>query len=112
MDEATMRTWMTEIANSIRVERDYLVQLDAAIGDGDHGINLTRGFEAVVRACETESGGSPGKLMTLAGRTLTSAVGGASGPLWGSALRRAGRTLGDAPSVTPEQFVAALAGGL
>jgi dihydroxyacetone kinase-like protein len=112
MDEATMRTWMTEIANSIRVERDYLVQLDAAIGDGDHGINMTRGFEAVVLAFSTESGGSPGKLMTLAGKTLISAVGGASGPLWGSALRRAGRTLGDEPSVTPEQFVSALEAGL
>ena len=107
-----MRTWMTEIANSIRVERDYLVQLDAAIGDGDHGINMTRGFEAVVLAFSTESGGSPGKLMTLAGKTLISAVGGASGPLWGSALRRAGRTLGDEPSVTPEQFVSALEAGL
>ena len=107
-----MRTWMTEIASSIRVERDYLVQLDAAIGDGDHGINMTRGFEAVVLAFSTESGGSPGKLMTLAGKTLISAVGGASGPLWGSALRRAGRTLGDEASVTPEQFVSALEAGL
>jgi dihydroxyacetone kinase-like protein len=113
MDEATMRTWMTEIANSIRAERDYLVQLDAAIGDGDHGINMTRGFEAVVLAFSTEAGGaSPGKLMTLAGKTLISAVGGASGPLWGSALRRAGRTLGDEASVTPEQFVSALEAGL
>jgi dihydroxyacetone kinase-like protein len=103
---------MTEIAKSIRAERDYLVQLDAAIGDGDHGINMTRGFEAVVLAFSTEEAASPGKLMTLAGRTLISAVGGASGPLWGSALRRGGRTLGDAPSVAPEQFVAALEAAL
>jgi dihydroxyacetone kinase-like protein len=112
MDEATIRTWMTEIANSIRAERDYLVQLDAAIGDGDHGINMTRGFEAVVLAFSTERDASPGKLMTLAGKTLISAVGGASGPLWGSALRRGGRTLGDVPSVAPEQFVAALEAAL
>src|SRR3979411_3321156 len=109
MDEATIRTWMTEIANSIRAERDHLVQLDAAIGDGDHGINMTRGFEAVVLAFSTEDdGASPGQLMTLAGKTLISAVGGASGPLWGSALRRAGRTLGDTPTFEAQPLVVAL----
>jgi dihydroxyacetone kinase-like protein len=112
MDEATIRTWMTEIASSIRAERDHLVQLDAAIGDGDHGINMTRGFEAVVLALSTADGGSPGQLMTLAGKTLISAVGGASGPLWGSALRRAGRTLGDTPTFEAEQLVAALEAAL
>jgi phosphoenolpyruvate---glycerone phosphotransferase subunit DhaL len=112
MDEATIRTWMTEIANSIRAERDHLVQLDAAIGDGDHGINMTRGFEAVVLAFSTEDGGSPGQLMTLAGKTLISAVGGASGPLWGSALRRGGRTLGDKPTFEAEQLVVAMEAAL
>ena len=113
MDEATIRTWMIEIANSIRAERDHLVQLDAAIGDGDHGINMTRGFEAVVLAFSTEDdGASPGQLMTLAGKTLISAVGGASGPLWGSALRRAGRTLGDTPTFEARQLVVALEAAL
>src|SRR5436853_488009 len=50
MDAVTITTWMGDIAESVRAERDYLVQLDAAIGDGDHGINLNRGFDAVVRA--------------------------------------------------------------
>src|SRR4030081_372873 len=94
MDEATMRTWMTEIANSIRAERDYLVQLDAAIGDGDHGINMTRGFEAVVQALGADNGSPPGRLLIIAGRTLVSTVGGASGPLWGSALRSGGGGVG------------------
>src|SRR6202035_743694 len=91
MDATTITTWMNEIAGAVRAERDYLIQLDAAIGDGDHGINMTRGFDAVVRVLAQEEDGSPGKLLTLAGKTLVSSVGGASGPLWGSALRRRGR---------------------
>lgn len=112
MDTATVSTWMTEIAEVVRVNRDYLVQLDAAIGDGDHGINMTRGFDAVVRALAAEPQAPPGKLLTLAGKTLVSSVGGASGPLWGSALRRAGRTLGEAPNFEAEDLAGALEAAL
>jgi len=112
MDAATITTWMRAIAESVRAERDHLVQLDAAIGDGDHGINMTRGFEAVVQALAADEGAPPGRLLTMAGKTLVSAVGGASGPLWGTALRRAGRTLGDAPTFTAEQLVSALEAAL
>jgi phosphoenolpyruvate---glycerone phosphotransferase subunit DhaL len=79
----------------VREQRDYLTQLDAAIGDADHGTNMDRGFTAVVEKLDGLEG-PPGKLLTAAGSTLVSTVGGASGPLWGTALRRAGRTLGDA----------------
>ena len=112
MDTATVSTWMTEIAEAVRENRDYLVQLDAAIGDGDHGINMTRGFDAVVRALASEAEAPPGKLLTLAGKTLVSSVGGASGPLWGSALRRAGRTLGEAPTFEAEDLAGALEAAL
>ncbi|HEV3165213.1 MAG TPA: DAK2 domain-containing protein, partial [Isosphaeraceae bacterium] len=98
MDAKTITVWMGDVAASVRAEREYLVQLDAAIGDGDHGINLNRGFDAVVRALSADEDSPPGKLLILSGKTLVSSVGGASGPLWGSALRRAGRTLGDAPT--------------
>jgi len=108
MNAATITTWMNGSASSIRAERDHLVQLDAAIGDGDHGTNMTRGFDAVVRALDADDGLAPGRQLVLAGRTLVSAVGGASGPLWGSALRRAGRALGEEPTFGPEQLVAAL----
>ena len=98
---------------TIRLRRErYLVQLDAAIGDGDHGTNLTRGFDAVLQALAAEDGLPPGRQLVLAGRTLVSAVGGASGPLWGSALRRAGRVLGEDPAFGPEQLVAALEAAL
>jgi phosphoenolpyruvate---glycerone phosphotransferase subunit DhaL len=97
MDAVTITRWMAEIASTVRAEKDYLVQLDAAIGDGDHGSNMTRGFEAVVEALAAEDGAPPGRLLIQAGRTLVSKVGGASGPLWGTALRRAGKSLGDEP---------------
>src|ERR1700674_4713395 len=98
MDAATITSWMREVEIAVRRDRDHLVQLDAAIGDGDHGTNMTRGFEAVVRALAADGSLPPGRLLVLAGRTLVSTVGGASGPLWGSALRSGGRVLGEQPS--------------
>src|SRR6202162_1603939 len=112
MDATTITSWMREIDASVRVERDHLVQLDAAIGDADHGINMARGFEAVVQALGTDAGSPPGKLLILAGRTLVSTVGGASGPLWGSALRSGGRTLGDQATFDGPQLVEVLAAAL
>ena len=112
MDAQTVTAWMNEIAASVRAERDYLVQLDAAIGDGDHGINLNRGFDAVTLALTTEPDSTPGKLLILSGKTLISTVGGASGPLWGSALRKAGRALGDGPTFDLAQLVDAMAAAL
>jgi dihydroxyacetone kinase-like protein len=112
MDAQTVTAWMNEIAASVRAERDYLVQLDAAIGDGDHGINLNRGFDAVTLALSTEPDGTPGKLLILSGKTLISTVGGASGPLWGSALRKAGRALGDGETFDLAQLVDAMAAAL
>lgn len=95
MDAGTIRRWLTEAAASVSEQRDYLTQLDAAIGDADHGTNMDRGFAAVVEKLDGLEA-PPGKLLTAAGSTLVSTVGGASGPLWGTALRRAGRQLGDA----------------
>jgi phosphoenolpyruvate---glycerone phosphotransferase subunit DhaL len=112
MDSVTISSWMHEIEASVRAERDHLVQLDAAIGDGDHGINMSRGFDAVVKALEADGGSPPGRLLILAGRTLVSTVGGASGPLWGSALRSGGRVLGDQPSFDGSQLVEVLAAAL
>jgi len=112
MDAATITTWMTEIESSVRAERDHLVQLDAAIGDGDHGINMARGFEAVVQALANDSGSPPGRLLIIAGRTLVSTVGGASGPLWGSALRSGGRVLGDQATFEAGQLIDVLAAAL
>jgi phosphoenolpyruvate---glycerone phosphotransferase subunit DhaL len=116
MDAATVTNWMREVDVAVRAERDHLVQLDAAIGDGDHGTNMVRGFDAVdlalKGALDADGGSPPGKLLILAGRTLVSTVGGASGPLWGSALRSGGRVLGDQPTFDGTQLVDVLAAAL
>ena len=110
MNSDTVRTWLTVAAASLREQREYLTQLDAAIGDADHGTNMDRGFTAVVEKIEgVESSDPPGRILTTAGTTLVSTVGGASGPLWGTALRRAGRTLGDAEEFDAAQLADALA---
>src|SRR5438309_627089 len=103
---------MREIESVIRAERDHLVQLVAASGDGDHGADMLRGFEAVVQALGADSGSPPGRLLVLAGRTLVSSVGGASGPLWGSALRSGGRVLGDQATFEGQELVEVLAAAL
>jgi dihydroxyacetone kinase-like protein len=109
VDAGTVRSWLAASAVAIRDQRDYLTQLDAAIGDADHGANMDRGFTAVVVRLDGEASSEPpGKLLLTAGSTLVSTVGGASGPLWGTALRRAGRVLGDAETFGPEELVAAL----
>ena len=107
MDAETVKRWLNEAAAAVREQRDYLTQLDAAIGDADHGTNMDRGFTAVMEKLDGLEG-PPGKLLTTAGSTLVSTVGGASGPLWGTALRRAGRTLGDADDFSGPELADAL----
>jgi dihydroxyacetone kinase-like protein len=102
----SVTTWMTESASAVEAEADHLTQLDSAIGDGDHGVNMTRGFRAVLASLDGSE--PPGRQLITAGKTLVSTVGGASGPLWGLALRRAGRALGDAPEVDGDGLVQAL----
>jgi len=105
----TVRRWLEQAAASLHEQRDYLTQLDAAIGDADHGTNMDRGFTAVVEKLgETDGPVLPGRLLTTAGGTLVSKVGGASGPLWGTALRRAGRALGDAEEFGSDELASAL----
>jgi len=99
MRAEVFRAWIAAAARVIGEQRDHLTQLDAAIGDADHGINLDRGFTAVVSVLESAAPATPGAVLTLTGSTLISKVGGASGPLYGTAFRRAGRALGDAADV-------------
>jgi phosphoenolpyruvate---glycerone phosphotransferase subunit DhaL len=109
MDSTTVTAWLARAETVLRAERDHLTQLDAAIGDGDHGTNMDRGFTAVGKALAEQDGTAPpGKLLILAGKTLVSTVGGASGPLYGSALRRAGRSAGDAATLDAAALADAL----
>ncbi len=112
MDAGLFRAWITTAAQAIDSQRDHLTQLDAAIGDADHGINLSRGFAAVVGALESADPPTPGAVLRLTGATLISKVGGASGPLYGTAFRRAGKALGDAAEVDLPALAAALEAAL
>jgi phosphoenolpyruvate---glycerone phosphotransferase subunit DhaL len=107
VNSETVRRWLEAAAASVREQRDYLTQLDAAIGDADHGTNMDRGFTAVVEKLQGLEA-PPGRLLVTAGGTLVSTVGGASGPLWGTALRRAGRALGEAEEFDGSELAAAL----
>lgn len=112
LDADFFRRWMTATAASVDREAERLTALDSPIGDADHGSNLQRGFTAVAATLEKESPDTPGAVLTLAGRRLISTVGGASGPLYGTLLRRTGKALGEAGEVTEEQFAEALREGV
>jgi dihydroxyacetone kinase phosphoprotein-dependent L subunit len=108
MDAGFFRAWVDEIAAAVETQRDHLTQLDAAIGDADHGINLARGFTAVQAALAQASTPTPGSVLLLTGTTLITKVGGASGPLYGTAFRQAGKALGDGPDVDLAALASAL----
>ncbi|MGI5452140.1 dihydroxyacetone kinase subunit DhaL [Streptomyces sp. CA-249302] len=112
LDADFFRRWMTATAVSVDREAERLTALDSPIGDADHGSNLQRGFRAVAATLEKEAPGTPGAVLTLAGRQLISTVGGASGPLYGTLLRRTGKALGDDAEVSEEQFAQALRAGV
>jgi dihydroxyacetone kinase-like protein len=113
VDAATVKRWLEGSAAGLHEQRDYLTQLDAAIGDADHGTNMDRGFSSVVsKLAELDGSVPPGRILVTAGSTLVSTVGGASGPLWGTALRRAGRSLGDGKSFDGAELAVALEAAL
>ncbi|MER6068666.1 dihydroxyacetone kinase subunit DhaL [Streptomyces sp. NPDC001817] len=112
LDADFFRRWMAATTTSVDREAERLTALDSAIGDADHGSNLQRGFTAVSAALEKDAPDTPGAVLVLAGRQLISTVGGASGPLYGTLLRRTGKALGDAAEVSEEQLAEALRTGV
>ncbi|MFG3163553.1 dihydroxyacetone kinase subunit DhaL [Streptomyces sp. NPDC048232] len=112
LDADFFRRWMTATTASVDREAERLTALDSPIGDADHGSNLQRGFRDVAAALEKEAPDTPGAVLILAGRRLISTVGGASGPLYGTLLRRTGKSLGDAPEVSREQLAEAFRTGV
>ena len=112
MDAACVRSWLGVVATRLEAERDFLTQLDAAIGDADHGVNMHRGFTAVMARVGAMEEATPGQLLKTAGRTFVSTVGGAAGPLYGTAFLQAGEALGDAASFGPRLLLDALRASL
>ncbi|MFE7839965.1 dihydroxyacetone kinase subunit DhaL [Streptomyces sp. NPDC057474] len=112
LDADFFRRWMTATAASVEREAERLTALDSPIGDADHGSNLRRGFAAVAAVLEKEAPDTPGAVLVLAGRQLISTVGGASGPLYGTLLRRTGKALGEAAEVSEDRLTEALRAGV
>jgi phosphoenolpyruvate---glycerone phosphotransferase subunit DhaL len=107
-----MDAWVRRFAALVATNREHLTQLDAAMGDADHGSNMDRGLKAVVAALDAAEPSSAGARLKAVGMTLVSTVGGTSGPLFGTLFIRMGSSLGDVQDVTGAQFATALRAGL
>jgi dihydroxyacetone kinase-like protein len=94
VDGAAVTAWMKEFARLVHERRDILTDLDAAIGDADHGTNLDRGLAAAVSVLDAESPADPPAVLKAVATTLIRTVGGASGPLYGTFFLRASSVLG------------------
>ncbi|CAM3329131.1 dihydroxyacetone kinase subunit DhaL [Vagococcus fessus] len=86
MDATAIKKWLELFTVKVNEEKAYLSDLDGAIGDGDHGMNMARGTTEMQAAMEAKNPETPADIFKLAGMTLVSKVGGASGPLYGSAF--------------------------
>ncbi|WP_033439433.1 dihydroxyacetone kinase subunit DhaL [Saccharothrix sp. NRRL B-16314] len=103
---------MRAVAAVVVEHRDELLRLDRAIGDGDHGENMARGFTALVSKLDGQVPASPGGVLRLVATTLISTVGGAAGPLYGTAFLRAATSVGDVASMDGPVVAAALRAAL
>jgi len=107
--------WVRAFAAEIAENKEYLTELDSAIGDADHGINMNRGMQAVLAKLEGGDQGvqaDVGALLKTVGMTLVSTVGGASGPLYGTLFLQMGSSAAGKPELSEEDWAAALAAGV
>jgi dihydroxyacetone kinase-like protein len=101
-----------EMADVIHENRQYLTDLDAAIGDADHGINMDRGFQTVLKKLPSVEDKDAGTILKTTGMALVSSVGGAGGPLYGTAFMQAGTAVAGKYELEGEDVLAALDGAL
>jgi dihydroxyacetone kinase-like protein len=104
--------WITACAQVIAENREWLIELDAAIGDADHGANMDRGFKAVLAKLPELDGKDIGTILKTVGMTLVSTVGGAGGPLYGTFFLQAGMTMANKMELTPQDWLGALEAGV
>ncbi len=100
--------WLERIADVLRENAAYLTQLDSAIGDADHGVNMDRGFQAVRAKFPAMASMDSATQLKTVGTTLVSTVGGASGPLYGTAFLRASAAVANKQNLTAADVVALL----
>jgi dihydroxyacetone kinase-like protein len=110
LDVGVLTDWLGRVAKRYAAEQGYLCDLDAAIGDGDHGANLTRGFTAV--AAKIGAAETPAGLFKSVGMTLIGTVGGASGPLYGTLFVEMGKAAGGRAALDQAAWAQVLAAGL
>ena len=107
MDNKKILEIIAAIAKKIESQKDFLTELDNEIGDGDHGINLARGFKSVEEKLPTFADKDIGAILKGVGMQLVSTVGGASGPLYGTAFMKAGNVCKGKTELTDAEFLAA-----
>src|SRR3989449_9804692 len=112
VSSAQIYTWLERYAGIVAEQKQYLTGLDAAIGDGDHGISLDRGFQAVLVKLAPVRDKDVGTLLKTTGMALVGSVGGAGGPLYGSFFLRAGAALDGKAEISDAEVVNALEAGL
>src|SRR5512142_342406 len=103
--------WIQAYAGVLAQQRDFLTDLDSAIGDADHGANMDRGFQAVLTKLPGVADKDAGIIFRTVGLTLLSTVGGASGPLYGSFFMEAGKALAGKTAFELADWAAALEAG-
>lgn len=104
--------WLRAFAGAIAENKEYLTELDSAIGDADHGINMNRGMQAVLAKLEAAPDGDVGGLLKTAGMTLVSTVGGAGGPLYGTLFMQMGTASAGKSELTLADWTGALQAAL
>ncbi|MFD6817339.1 dihydroxyacetone kinase subunit DhaL [Microbacterium sp. NPDC060132] len=109
---AQLADWITRYRDAVTAQRDWLTELDSAIGDADHGANMARGFAAVGDKLAAGTPATVDELLKTVGMTLVSSVGGASGPLYGTFFLRMGMSAGAVSEMDGPALAAALRAGL
>jgi dihydroxyacetone kinase-like protein len=104
--------WIRAFAATIAENREYLTELDSAIGDADHGINMNRGMQAVIGKLDATQAADIGALLKTVGMTLVSTVGGASGPLYGTLFLQMGASAAGKTELSGQDWADALAAGV
>ncbi len=112
MNQAQVIEWLQKFADAIEQNKDYLTELDAAIGDADHGINMDRGFKKVMEQLPTVVDQDIGSILKKVSMVLISSVGGASGPLYGTFFLRGSTVVMGKQELAPEDTLKLLQAGL
>lgn len=112
MTKAQVLQWLEAIATVVEQHKDELTELDAAIGDADHGINLDRGFKKVIQQLPTVSDKDIGSILKQVSMTLISSIGGASGPLYGTLFLKASTTAAGKEELNDHEVVTLLHQGV